>query len=161
MLLRLWMAVLLTAGFAVAAPPSENALILKVGPIDKPALRAGDSVSVTIPLSIARGYHVNANPAASEDYIPLEIVLRDSLGLRVGTVRYPAAKTWRLDGSTEDLKVYDGKFDVRVPLIAESGIPAGDHLLLGSVEFQACNSQVCLMPDSRAIKLTVRVLAAE
>ena len=83
MFIRSWVMLCLCAVVVVAAPPDKAATVLKVGHIEIPALRAGDSVSVAIPLSITRGYHVNANPAASEDYIPLEIVLTDSAGVQV------------------------------------------------------------------------------
>jgi uncharacterized protein len=151
--------IILFASAALAASPDRPARVVTVGPLESLELTVGDSLTVEIPLTIARGYHVNANPAASDDYIPLEIVLTDSAGLSIGAAIYPPSKLWRLEGSTEDLKVYEGRVSVRLPLHCPINSQTGKRVLRGTVEFQACNDRICLLPDSRAFSLAVKIVS--
>src|SRR5205814_1287941 len=56
------------------------------------------------------------------------------------------------------LLVYDAAADVRVPLFAAADAATGVQTLAGSVEFQACNDQVCLAPAM--VPFTVQVTVA-
>lgn len=142
---------------SVAKPP-ENAIRLRVGRIAEATVRAGDSVVVKIPISVARGFHVNANPAASDDYIPLEVKLDSTSGVRAGAPIYPKGKMWRLAGTTENLLVYGGDFDVRIPLVVDRDVKPGELVIRGTVEFQACDNQVCFIPESLPIAVPVDVV---
>jgi hypothetical protein len=145
---------------SLIAAPRDNPVILTVGAVDTVSVAAGDTTWVAIPLKVARGYHVNANPASSEDYIPLEVVLPDTGLIRAGDPVYPKGKVWRLKGTAEDLWVYGGTVEIRVPLIVAREMPAQEVVLKGSVEFQACDDEVCFLPDSRPFHVNVVVRTA-
>ena len=78
-------------------------------------------------------------------------------GLRAGAVIYPKGKTWRLEGTTENLLVYGGEFDVKIPLIIDHDASPGDRVVKGSVDFQACDNHVCFLPESAPISVTVKI----
>lgn len=148
----------LLAAAAWAAPRVEP-VVLTTGRIDTVYAAPGDTVTAQLPLVVAKGYHVNANPASSEFYIPLEVLLPDSGAIQAGTPRYPAGKTWRLEGTDEDLLVYGGQFEIAVPLIVSPQTGPGEYAVRGTIEFQACDDRMCLMPDARPVALWVRVRA--
>jgi uncharacterized protein len=149
-------AFLLLTQVLFSAGPHDSPAVLTVGSVDAKPVAAGDSTRVRITLKIARGYHVNANPAASDFYIPLEVKLADSVGLHAGTTRYPKGKKWRLAGTDEDLLVYGGAVTVDVPVAVVKEAKIGEQMLSGSVDFQACTDELCLMPDS--LRFTIKVV---
>jgi thiol:disulfide interchange protein DsbD len=133
-------------------------VMLTVGSVSEAQGRAGDSLSVTIPIKVTHGYHVNANPAADSLYIPLEITFADTSFADVGKVTYPKGKKWRLKDSEEDLLVYDGSVAITVPLVIPKGAQAGEYQLRGTLDYQACDNAVCFLPETRALNVKVKVL---
>jgi DsbC/DsbD-like thiol-disulfide interchange protein len=122
--------------------------VANVGEIPAVTVGVGDSVLVAIPIVIADGYHVQANPASSEFLIPLQLVLEPADGIRFGSPRYPRPSALRLEGTTEDLMTYHGTVSISV-LVKASGVAAvGRRLLTGSLAYQACDSSRCLFPSS-------------
>jgi hypothetical protein len=112
---------------------------------------------VTIRLKVARGYHVNANPPASDLYLPLEITFHDTSFAEAGAARYPKGKIWRLKDSDEDLLVYGGKVKIIVPLAIPKNAQPGEYALHGTLDYQACDHAVCFMPRSQAVSVKVLV----
>jgi len=158
--MRYWLTVaaIWVCGFAALGKPPESPVRLRIGVIASPTVHAGDSVVVKIPIVVSPGYHVNANPAASDDYIPLEVSFdTTTTGLRAGKVIYPSGKKWRLEGTAGDLLVYGGDIEVQVPLVIERGTGPGEHVLKGTVDFQACDNHVCFLPESRPLTVTIKV----
>jgi uncharacterized protein len=149
-------ALLLFAQLSFSAGPPDSPAVLTVGNVDAKPTTAGDSTHVRITLSIARGYHVNANPAASDFYIPLDVKLSDSGGIHAGAPRYPKGKKWRLAGTDEDLLVYGDAVTVDILLTIAKDATLGEQVLKGSVDFQACTNEMCLMPD--ALPFTIKIV---
>ena len=149
---------LLLVGLPLFAADRDLPVMLTVGSVSEVRAHAGDSVSVTIPLKVTRGYHVNSNPAANDLYIPLEIIFRDTLFADVDTVRYPKGKIWRLKDSDEDLLVYSGKVKIAVPLVIPENAEPGECTLHGTIEYQACDDQVCFMPKLQTVSVPLHIL---
>jgi len=119
---------------------------------------AGSRVEAVVTLTIAQGWHVNANPPALDYNIPTEVGLTGASGLSAGAVRYPAGRAEKFGFEETPLLVYDGTVEVRVPIVASAA--ATSAKLAGTVEFQACNDQVCLAPASVPFELDVTVTPA-
>ena len=148
---------LLVAALPLLAADRELPVMLTVGSVSEVRAHPGDSLTATLPLKVTRGYHVNANPAANDLYIPLEIVFADTFFTQAGKPHYPKGKAWRLKDSDEVLLVYDGKVKITVPLrIPETAMP-GEYTLRGTLDYQACDDAVCFMPQSRAVSVKVLV----
>jgi len=148
---------LLAALTANAQPKEETPVALFVLPADKVTASAGDTVIARVPLRVTAGYHVNANPAASEDYIPLEVRLDSADVAHALPPRYPKGQTHRLEDTTEDLLVYDGDVVIEVPLVISPDARAGMQALRGRVEFQACDERVCFFPEERPLRVMLLV----
>jgi len=119
---------------------------------------AGGRAEAIVTLTIANGWHVNANPPALDYNIPTTVGVTGASGLSPGAVRYPAGRTAKFGFEETPLLVYDGTVQVRVPIAASA--TATSARLTGTVEFQACNDQVCLAPASVPFDLDVTVTAA-
>src|SRR5438477_6489386 len=138
-----------------APPPAEKLVRASALPV---RVTAGGSDTVTVHLVLLPGWHVNANPPALEYNIPTKVKLYAGAGLRAGAASYPKGSAHKFGFEETPLLVYDAAADVRVPLFAAADAATGVQTLAGSVEFQACNDQVCLAPAM--VPFTVQVTVA-
>ena len=110
---------------------------------------------------ISSGVRVMSNPASSEFLVPLEILLEDSDGLVFGPPTYPDAEFYLLEGEDEPLLTYVGTFEVVVPLAVDEDATPGEHTVPAELRYQACNSRMCLFPESMEIELVIVVSSNE
>lgn len=128
----------------VAAPPQVR-------------IRPGETAEGVLRVTIAEGFKVQANPAADEYLVPLRLDISDSGGVRLARVEYPAPQRHRLRGADSDLLVYEGEVELAFVLEAGPEASPGAVGLDGRLHYQACNSRVCLRPDSAPLRLAVEV----
>lgn len=137
--------------------PSPRAGVVTVGEIPPVTVLPGDTAAVVIPLEIAEGFHVQANPASNEFLIPLEIEIGleepDSL-IRWKPV-YPAPDLFRLEGTTDDLLTYHGSIGIEVLFISSAEAPPGERVFTGTVSYQACDARRCLFPTTVPVSFKV------
>jgi thioredoxin:protein disulfide reductase len=105
----------------------------------------------TIEVTIAPGWHVNANRPRDEFLIPTTLTVTPPAGVRAGAVAYPAPVERRLKfGGDKPLLLYEGTVRFTAPL---EGAPApGAEPLRAVVRYQACDDSRCLPP--RTLELT-------
>ena len=120
------------------------------------AVAAGRRSIVEVHLLVAPGYHVNSHAPKSELLIPTTMVLDgDEAGLKAGAVEYPAGVSFHfttdpgVPATGETLDVYTGAVVLRVPVIAA----AGDHVLEGSLRYQACDQRACYPPKKLELSI--------
>lgn len=125
---------------------------------DEVELRAGASSVAEVRLSVARGYHVNANPATEKFLVPTEIKLEPAEGVAAGAPVYPAAVMKRFAFSEKPLAVYEGEATIRLPLRAAAVAARGSRTLRTRVRYQACDEEKCYPPASveASVPVTIR-----
>ena len=138
-----------------STPAAEDLLQVRAAAVSVPA---GGQATVVVTLTVLPSWHVNANPPALDYNIPTTVSLQGTSGLTPGLVAYPAGKQQKFGFEDTPLLVYDGTAEVRVPITA--ALTAASATLSGTVEFQACNDQVCLAPASVPFTVAVTVTAA-
>ncbi len=131
---------------------------LTVGAITAATVPAGGAVEVAIPVNVADGFHVQANPAASEFLVPLELRLRPLPGVAPGAPRYPAAEPYRLQGSDDPLLTYAGTITIALPLAVDPGVRAGRVALRGTVRYQACDATRCYVPSEVPLEIPLVIV---
>ncbi len=124
-------------------------------------LRPGETVQLSLGFEIAKGHHIQANPAAQKNLVPASIELAASPAIQVGQPVYPPGHVFELEGSDLSLSTYEGGLTITVPISALENITSGDHKIGGWFSYQACNRHSCLRPDRLAIAITVRVPQAQ
>ena len=120
-------------------------------------LAPGGTTEVRLGVHVAPGYHVQANPASDPFFIPLTLEIEAGRHVRAGNPIYPPGQPLRLAGAESELWIYDGTFEVRVPLMADPTADPGPRVLAGSLRFQACDDRSCLAPSSIPVEITARV----
>lgn len=136
--------------FAVAGVVSHE-------PTPRVELVRGASGEAVVEFRIAEGNHVQANPAAREFLIPTSLELEDGCGVTAGTPVYPPAIAFRLEGTENDLAVWDGTFRILVPLRAHRFARRRDCALHGTLTYQACDLRTCFPPASVGVELPLRI----
>ena len=148
----------LVGGMAPAL--SQLAPVVQVVPPETLSLAPGVASEAEIRITVAKGYHVQANPAANEFLIPLTLVFDTGDDFEVGDIRYPPGEPYRLQGADEDLLVYGGTFAVPVSVRVSAAVREGAVAAQGQLRYQACDDRLCLAPATLIFDLTARVESA-
>ena len=148
-----WISVAAAAVFATNAAATAGVELARVATPHQTALRAGESGLIVVDVIIRRGYHVQANPPAFPNLIPLTLSLVPVPGVEIGSPVYPPPKRMRLAGSGDTLLVLDGRFSIRVPVRLSSAAPAPVEIR-GTLRYQGCDDVRCLSP--RSVPVTLR-----
>ena len=111
---------------------------------------AGKDARVAINLRVRDGLHVNSHKPKSDLLIATAATLAGDEGVRVGAVEYPAGVNYSFASDPGDsLDVYAGEVVLRVPVVAAKG----EHVLRGSVRYQACNDRSCFPPKVLVVEV--------
>lgn len=118
------------------------------------AMTGGNDGEAMVLLNIEQGYHVNANPATYPYLIATEVTADKVEGLDVGKAIYPPAKKQKFQFAEEQLAVYEGQIEVRLPIkIAGKGTRA----LPLNIRVQACDHEKCFPPATLNTSVSVEV----
>ena len=143
---------MLLASIAWAAP-SETPVTVKVAPAK---VKAGKSGTVAVTISIASGWHIFAEKPLVEGVRPSSLAIVAPRGLTL-TVKMPAAKKVHLDALKKDANVYEGQVKATVVVAAAKDVPAGKQMLEGTLRYQACSEQTCLIPTKVTVKIPLEI----
>lgn len=132
---------------------------LRILPPEAVAVKPGAATQIRLQVVVRPGYHVQANPVENPSLIPITLRIDPSPHISIGVPRYPGAKRLRLAGDDQDLVVYDGRFDIALPIAVGNDAAPGDVTLAGSLRYQACDDRHCLFPVTLPVAVSVTVLA--
>ena len=96
-------------------PSAEQLVQVSAAPVSVPA---GGRATAVVKIRVLDTWHVNANPPAFDYNIPTVVSLQGASGLTPGAAVYPAGKSQKFSFEDQPLLVYDGTFEVRVPITA-------------------------------------------
>ncbi len=117
----------------------------------------GGTIQVAITLDISHPWHVNAHEPGGEFAVPTELVINAPEGFSVTEIVYPRGHKKKLEFSEDELWLYEGKTSIGVALTVAADAPVGDARLTGTLTYQACDNEKCLLPESEDIAITISV----
>ncbi len=123
------------------------------------AVTAGGAVPVAIEITIAEGWHINANPAQPDFVIPTELKIAGDSKLKLSNIQYPKGHQFKLEGIDQALSVYEGKVLVKALLHIPEG-SQGEIPVKIQLQSQACDSKSCLAPKRVILQGSIKVLPA-
>jgi DsbC/DsbD-like thiol-disulfide interchange protein len=135
--------------------PAQSSGHLTVGAPAKISGTRNESVQTRIPVTIDAGFHVNSNPAAAENLIPLSVTWSATGPLEGGSVTYPKASKEKVGDQT--LTVYTGSFDLIANFKVSATAAAGPGAVVGKLRYQACNSTTCFIPKTVEIAIPYQI----
>ncbi len=135
---------------AAPAPQAPTELERQATKVVETALVVGDGERFgwrpfVLSVTIAPGWHVNANPASEELLISTSV---EGDGAEVRNLVYPPGESFRATFATTPISVYQGTIEIRGEV--RRSLPRGSGL---GLEYQACDEARCLPPVVRLVPL--------
>ncbi|MEM1107186.1 MAG: cytochrome c biogenesis protein CcdA [Planctomycetota bacterium] len=124
----------------------------------------GSPAAVAVVIDIADTYHINPDAERSgPEWFPAQYpttlrVVDPPAGVRVGAVQFPEPKPYAVEYADQEILVYEGKVVLYVPLLLDAEIEPGALDLRFELEYQACDPQVCLIPDTIALSASLEAV---
>jgi hypothetical protein len=141
--------------------PAGRAVTVSSALIKPDRVAAGGRATLLVTVTIAPGFHVNANRPDDENSIPtvLELdALPKAKGITFGKPVYPDAKSITVGYSPTPIKAYDGTVTISVPVAtnAKTAHP-GRMAISGRLKYQSCNATSCFPPATAPISAAFTV----
>ena len=143
---------------ALGSASSQTPDVVRVQVPELIKATAGKATVAEVQVIVRPGFHVQANPVRNRFLKPVVLEMPSTKVVAAGAAVYPPSKTMRLEGSDEDLVIYDGAFSIRVPLAIAQDAPQGPVKLSGTLRYQACDDRHCLFPTTIPVELEISVL---
>lgn len=124
---------------------------------DPVEIKAGAMGEANVKLTVASGYHINANPASFDYLIPTALQLQPSSDITADAPVYPASVTKQFKFSPQPLKVYEGDVSIKVNLKAGSKAQKGEQKVAARLRVQPCDEESCYPPRTIETMIPVTI----
>jgi hypothetical protein len=113
---------------------------------------ADKPTAVDLHFKIANGLHVNSHTPHSDYLIPTTFKLPEKGAVRLANATFPPGVDYAFPINPEEkLSVYTGEFIIHAEFVAAKG----EHLVEGTLHYQACNNDSCMPPHSIPVAIDV------
>lgn len=118
----------------------------------------GSDVLTLLMIDIQDGWHINSATPLDENYIATSVEVEDTTALRNIQVHYPQGREVVLDFSAAPLDVYVGSIRILLSYCIAAELVPGTYSIPVVINYQACNDNICLAPDSLSVAVAVDVV---
>lgn len=119
---------------------------------DQVRVEANRDAAVELHFRVRPGMHINSHTPSSKFLIATKLTFHGNSGVKVLGMTFPAGEGFTLAADPgEKLNVYSGEFAVR----ARVRTKAGQHILQGSLKYQACDTNSCYPPREAPVAVDV------
>jgi DsbC/DsbD-like thiol-disulfide interchange protein len=151
-------ALLFIPGSFSAMPLPQSAPNIPVnGSLGANRTQRGRTVQGTIVMDIPSGYHANSNRPLEKFLIATELQIEAPKGIRVGPIVYPRPRLRSLKFSKSKVSVFEGRTTMRFSLTVPRSFTGNSVELKAQLRFQSCNDDTCFRPQTREVKLWLKV----
>lgn len=144
--------VFIVLGIFFSSVSSANVTLGKMKPL---TLKKGAAHIAQIPISIEKGFHIQANPASLSQLIATTLTFESTKEILVGPTQYPKGKPYRVESMKSEIDVYDGNIDLSVPLAVNKEIKNKKTEIKGVLRYQACTEKTCFFPKNLPVVLVI------
>jgi DsbC/DsbD-like thiol-disulfide interchange protein len=143
-----------TLQFKGGQPLSKHAAIT-IGPTPLTAA-PGAKVDVFVDIVPNPGIHIYA-PGA-KDYQPVKLTLKPQPEFRTGKLTYPKSESLYFAPLKETVPVFQKPFRLTHDVTVAKSVKAGSTVTVsGTLDLQACDDEVCFIPESVPVSWTIAV----
>jgi thiol:disulfide interchange protein DsbD len=121
--------------------------------------KAGSEINLILNAKIDNTWHINSNKPNDEFLIPSVIAVKGN-GVKLTSVKYPQAHDITLSFSDTPVSVYEGEVKFELTIAIDKSAAAGKQTIEVRLNYQACNDQSCLPPNSASANMTLEILSA-
>jgi Disulphide bond corrector protein DsbC len=128
--------------------------VVSVAPPRGLTAKRGGNVTGSLNVTIQPGYHVNSDKPKDEFLIPLKLTWTSG-PLVAREVLYPSPEQVKVGSDTLD--VFTGTFAVKTEFTVPQHAAPGMAMMVGTLHYQACDSQSCKRPASVSVQAPVTI----
>src|SRR6266508_3950465 len=99
--------------FSLCSEQASSDSIIKIT-VPEVIAHAGKSAVIYVYVVVKEGYHIQANKVNDEFVIPTTLDLNADTIIKTGKQIFPSGKKFKLEGTSDYLFVYDGKFKITI-----------------------------------------------
>ncbi len=135
---------------------SSNHLDLEVS---ETLLKAGGENRIIMKVEIKEGYHIQTNELdENSPLVATTLEIKATKGINIQRPIFPTSVQFSMKGAEENLEVYEGMFEIIIPVSADKNLPKGKMLLEAKLTYQTCNRNKCFFPRSTSIQLPLTII---
>jgi thioredoxin:protein disulfide reductase len=146
-----------SATFAATPSPQSAPNIGVSGSLSVENAQRGRTSRAEVVMDIPSGFHVHSNRPLEKFLIATELKIEAPSGIKVGPVAYPRALLRNLKFSKSKVAVFEGRTTMRFNVTVLSSFGSDSTELTGKLRYQSCNDEVCFPPQTREVKIPVRI----
>ena len=105
-------------------------------------------LKLPLKVKVEEGWHINSNKPAEDYLIGTNISIDSSAGFKLAAIEYPSAQNIKLGFSDKPLSVFEKEFIIILNVNPSFDLNEGNHKLIISLDYQACNNASCMAPSS-------------
>ena len=132
------------------------------------SVTAGSRFAIVVNVEPNTDMHVYAPGAETMGYRVIRLNLQASTSIRSGPVEYPASEMYHFKPLDEMVPVYQEPFTLLQEVVvvatneAQSALGKLDELTIaGSLDYQACDHEICYLPESVPLSFKLEVVDAD
>ncbi|WP_406699732.1 DUF255 domain-containing protein [Singulisphaera sp. Ch08] len=136
------------------APVDPDAMVTAKGAVvASSTIAPGEELAVSLTVKVKEGWHLNANPAGSENLIPTTVTLARNQPAKLEKVEYPVGEAKVLEPGGAPVPLYEGTVTLKVRVRLEAEAKQTPDALKFEIRYQACNDNACLAPASLSVRV--------
>ncbi|CAO0821307.1 Thiol:disulfide interchange protein DsbD N-terminal domain-containing protein [Desulfarculales bacterium] len=118
------------------------------------------SYPLVLRFAIRPGFHINAQRPSEPDIYSTGLTWEQNQSFVFNPAIFPSPHAYKPSFAAGPMEVYDGQLGLRVNFKVAANATPGPHVVKAKLEFQACDEQSCLMPETLEIPVTIIVAPA-
>jgi len=146
------------AGMSPAGPGGELVQV-QVLP-SREGFAAGGTYPLALSLTIGKGFHINSTQPSDPHLIPTRLSFQAPEGITLSRPIFPRPRKMRVGFLDKPAEFFGGRVLVRTSINIDAGLAPGRYQVTGRLSYQACNNQMCMMPQEVSFAIPVSVAPA-
>ncbi|MBN1850397.1 MAG: thioredoxin family protein [Deltaproteobacteria bacterium] len=108
--------------------------------------------------SILDSWYIHGPEDEGQGLIPTKLSFSDLKNIRLEKIRFPDPEKKKFDYTSEAIEVYANDILVEASIRISKKAGVGEHVITGTLSYQACSFDVCLPPETVPVNITVMVV---
>ena len=117
----------------------------------------GGVIDLAIAVEIKKGWHVNSNRPLADNLIATKVDIEKSKQFTIVETVYPPHVVKRFKFADKPLAVFEGKLLIGIRLKMAGKLRDDTVKVAGTLLYQACNDEVCLLPAQKDFEISIPV----
>lgn len=113
---------------------------------------------ISFHLKISKPWYIHSTKKDNNYLIPTVLSFNESPGLRMERVSFPEPARKKFDYLPDPVEVFSGEILVEATLRVSEKAPLGRHVIKGNLSYQACSSNVCLLPENVPVNISASIV---